>query len=151
MNIKEAAALEDIPDLLVFMHMPVQDNIEHHTRARAQPRNFMNALGEEYFERLLVDITESFLGDGHSLYGLVVTFMGDGIDFGIVACRGGGDGDVPEKDADGSERGVAGGHTRVMGESLVAGEFVKVVSAHVGWCRVDGVRRGDCKQVSSGC
>ena len=77
-------------------------------------------------------IAEGFFGDGHGLCGLVFATTSDGVDCVVVACLGDWDGDVPKEDTDSSEGGVAGGYTRVVRESLVAGEAIKVVGAHVG-------------------
>lgn len=80
---------------------------------------------------MLVAIAESFFSDGHGLDDLVIALTSDGVDFGVAAFRGDGDGDVPEEDADVSEDSVVSGYTGVMGEALVAGEVVEVVCTHI--------------------
>lgn len=128
MNIEEAPSLKDIPNLLVFMHMPARRRVERKTRMLGRK---MDVLGIKYLKHLLVLIAESVFGDAHDLYGLVVTLAGDGVNLGVVASGGDGDGDVPEEDADRSEGGVADGYPRVMGEGLISWEVVKVVGTHV--------------------
>lgn len=128
MNIKETTSLEDIPDLLVFVHMPGERNVEHETPGWAKRSDVLRI---EYLELCLVKIAERFFSDGHDINGLVLAVKGDGVDLGEVVCHGDRDGDVPEEDTDRSEGGVADGYAGVVGEALVAGKVVKVVGTHV--------------------
>lgn len=92
-----------------------------------------NALFIEALELCLVEIAETLFSDSDDVSVFVSALAGDGVDFGVVcAClsRGRGDWDVPMGYADGGEDGVGDGCTGVVGETLVAGDVVKVVGAH---------------------
>lgn len=98
-----------------------------------------SALFIEGFELCLVEIAEAFFGDSDDIPVPVSALTGDGVDFGVVACRGDWDGDVPVEDTDGSEDGVVNKCTRVVGEALIAGNIIEVVGAHLR-VKVDRVR-----------
>lgn len=110
-----------------------------------------SALFIEAFEPCLVEIAETFFSNGDDIPVLVTAFTGDGVDFGIVACRG--NGDAPMEDTEGGEDGVVDGYTGVVEEALVAGDVIKVVGAHdrvqvcQSWIRV---RDGECIDMTVG-
>lgn len=84
----------------------------------------------KHLELRLVEIAEALFRDGDDIPVPVVTFAGDGVDFGVVTRCGNGDGDVPVEDAEGGQDVVVDGYAGVVGEALIAGNVVKVISAH---------------------
>lgn len=75
---------------------------------------------------------ESGLGDGRDIDGLIVALAGDGrVDLGIVTGSGIRDGNVPEKDTNKREGGIADGYTGVVREGAISEEAVEVVGIHI--------------------
>jgi hypothetical protein len=80
-NIKKATALENVSDLLVFMHVP---NIN------AQLGNYLLKCSALFIEGLqlgFVEISEAFLGDRDDISVLVVSFLCNSIDLTLLVRR----------------------------------------------------------------
>lgn len=140
-DVEESCAGEDVTDLFVLMQMPISYRRERTMSIplpnrvmtkQATSRKLGHSLLKERFQLAFIRVPQPLLSDIDRVSVLVASLLRQFVDLSLP-CSLFVDGDSPVQNVELLEQFRRDGFARVVSETLVAGNVVKVVGAHGQW------------------